>query len=51
MTNATPEEFCLGAELLAPLLEETYKYNYDEKPNYNKLRELLGHKNGEIIIT
>lgn len=31
----------MGAEALAPLLEEAYKYEYSEKPNYNRLIEIL----------
>ena len=30
-----------GAEDLVPLLKETFKYTYTEKPNYKKLRNML----------
>ena len=42
-----------GAEELIPILKETFKYSYTEKPNYKKLKSILAdliRKNSEEIM-
>ena len=39
--ESSAEEFCEGAECLAPVLSEAYSYEYEDTPNYFKLKMIL----------
>ena len=41
--NSTPKQFCYGKriEIFGDILEEAYSYEYEEEPNYGKLKFML----------